>query len=62
MSDAAKINDLLSRDKLSIDLAKKIIAEQQNQIATLARQVREQQAVIDELRELIDPFHGKHLS
>lgn len=53
MSDESTVNDILSSDKLTIEVARKIISEQQTQILG-------QQQQIDELRSLVDELQGKN--
>ena len=59
-SDEPTIDEILSSDKLSIDVARKIISTQQARISTQHSRISTQQEEIDELRSLIEQLRAKN--
>ena len=59
-SDEPTIDEIFSSDKLTLNVARKIITTQQSQISAQQALITGQQKEIDELRRLIERLQGKH--
>jgi len=60
MSEEPSIDEILSSDKLSIEVTRKIISTQQTQISTQQARISTLQDEIDELRRLIEQLQKKN--